>query len=194
MQDQQIIEQNLEIIDIEPCHQHAAVLSSVWSSSWPVIASKAGYTQEQIITKLQSRSIPWWIEFIKIMSVAFYVKDSFNNTGIFYLMNDHDLCNFLQIDHECWEHCATPNVHMFIEKSSWGSQLSTFMHKIYAEKRRQKGFNQNGAWIMKSNARSLAAIGKFSKKGYWIKKYESATPVWESNIDFEYWLLDNQNI
>jgi len=192
MENLQVAEENLQTTIITPCHEHAAVLSSVWSGAWPAIAAKAGYTQEQIITKLQLRSIPWWIEFIKIMSVAFYVKDSFNNTGVFYLANDHDLCNFLEINHECHEHCTTPNVHLWIEKSSWGSQLSNFMTKTYAEKSCEKGFYQTGAWIMKSNVRSLAAAEKFSKKGYWIKKYELSSPPWDSNIDFEYWLFDNQ--
>jgi len=186
------LSETLSAVDIQPCHEHACVLSSVWSSTWPVIASKSGYSQDQIIEKLQSRSIPWWIEFIKIMSVAFYVKDSNNNTGIFYLMSDHDLCNFLKIVHKCGEHCSTQNVYLFIEKSSWGSQLSSFMTKTYAEKSYEKGFHEIGAWIMKANQRSLAAAEKFSKKGYWTKKYELSTPLWEKDIEFEYWLFNNK--
>lgn len=183
--------ENLSIVDITPCYEHACVLSSVWSSAWPQIAIKSGYSIDQILSRLETRSISWWIKAIKKMPVAFYVKDNVTGaTGFSYLMYDTDIMllsgkNFS--DKEKEENDKLLNVYSFLEKETWGTHLSKELGKTLVKKTLEKDIYVFGGWVMNTNSRSSAA----AEKGHWKLSKETASPIWEPNIDFKYYVFDN---
>jgi hypothetical protein len=185
--------ESLSVIDVEPCYEHACVYSSVWSSAWPNIAIKAGYSIDQILERLEVRSISWWIKAIEKMPLAFYVKN--NNTGatgISYLMYDTDILLLSgkdATDEDIKKYDKYPNVYSFLEKETWGTSLSKELGKNLVKKTLNKNITVFGGWVMKTNERSAAA----AKKGHWKLEKEKDSPIWEKDIDFSYWLFDNSN-
>ena len=183
------------IVDVKSTYENACIFSAVWSSVWPQIAADAGYSTEQIVRRLKHRDIEWWMKAIQHMPVAFYAKNENGNTGIFYLMYDVD---FLAIDNidvseqEKSKDGAIPAIYMFCENSTWGTDLTREMTKNYAIKSLKAGYKKSGGWILKSNKRSLSTVSKFSKNGYWIKYSDALKPIWDTEIDFEYWIFDNK--
>ena len=185
--------ENLQITDIEPCYEHAVVLSSVWSRTWPQIAINSGYSIEEILKRLEHRSISWWIKAIEKMKLGFYIKDlTTGATGICYVMNDSDflVLENQKVTDELRSKCDIyPNVYSFLEKETWGSELSKVLGKKLIQKSINAGIEKLGGWVMKTNKRSSAA----AKKGNWILLHEIGNPIWEPNINFEYWIFDNNS-
>jgi hypothetical protein len=185
------LSESLSEIDITPCYEHACLLSSVWSSAWPQIAIKSGYSIDQILSRLETRSISWWINAIKKMPIAFYVKNNVTGaTGFSYLMHDTDIMllagkNFSNKEKE--ENDKLLNVYSFIEKEAWGTDLSKQLGKALVKKTLEKNIYVFGGWVMKTNGRSSAA----AEKGNWKLVKDSASPIWEPNIDFKYFMFDN---
>ena len=136
--------ENVSIVDITSCYEHACVLSSVWSSAWPQIAIKSGYSIDQILSRLENRSISWWINAIKKMPVAFYVKNNVTGaTGFSYLMHDTDimlLSGKNLLDKEKEENDKLLNVYSFLEKEKWGTVLPKELGKTLVKKNFRKKY------------------------------------------------------
>ncbi|MFN9954317.1 MAG: hypothetical protein ACK55I_14575, partial [bacterium] len=115
---------------------------------WPNIAIKAGYSIDQILERLEVRSISWWIKAIEKMPLAFYVKD--NNTGatgISYLMYDTDILLLSgkdATDEDIKKYDKYPNVYSFLEKETWGTSLSKELGKNLVKKTLNKNITVFG--------------------------------------------------
>jgi hypothetical protein len=181
--------QGISVFEATPSIEHATIFSSVWSQCWPTIAANNGFSASQIASRLETRTIDWWIKAIEVMPLAQYALDKDNNFVISYLLYDSDVLsiNQKQTSLNTSKKDENPCVYIFAEKAARGSDMVKQIGKDSLKKRTELGYNVCGSWIMKSNSRSLA----YAAKTGWKKVLDLASPVWDPGIDFEYWVFDN---